>query len=100
MDANHYNELIDLCQKIVDQANDSITNYVSAKYCGIGGESTREQLEDYLFIVDEVSAYLLGNAYALLMPESQEDALKTFNENVKRVISVQMKKAGGSNPPS
>lgn len=98
MDGKHYNELIDLSQKIVDDANDRITNYVSAKYCGIGNESARDQLEDYLLIVNEVSAYLVGNAFALLMPESQEDAIQTFNDNVRRIIAVQMKKAGGDTP--
>ena len=98
MDTNHYSELIDLSQKIVDDANDRITNYVSAKYCGIGSESAQDQMEDYLFIVNEVSAYLLGNAYALLMPEFQEEAIRTFNDNVKRIIRIQMKKAGGDTP--
>jgi len=98
MDGKHYNELIDLSQKIVDDANDRITNHLSAKYCGIGSESARDQLEDYLFVVNEVSAYLLGNAFALLMPESQEDAIQTFNDNVRRIIAIQMKKAGGDTP--
>ena len=95
MNANHYDELSNLSQKIYDQATDSITNYITAKYCAVGNDTTREQLEDYMFIVQETSAFLLGNALALLTPESQEEEIKLFTENLRRVIDHQMKNAGG-----
>ena len=52
----------------------------------------------YLFTVYEVSACLPGNACALLMPDSREEAIRTFTGNVKRIIRIQMKKAGGDTP--
>lgn len=86
MDINHCNELIELSQKIYSQAADTLTNYCSAKYCGIGN-TMEQQMEDYLFVAVETSAYLLGNAMALLEPESQEEEIRTFNENLRRVIA-------------
>ena len=95
MDNKHMEELYALANEILSDANGKITSYLSNKYGEIkpGRENTREQLQDYLLLVGEVSAYLLGNAYALLTPESQDQALKAFTENVKRVI--QYKEAGG-----
>ena len=100
MDANHYNELIDLSQEIYDQATEKLTNYLSARYCAVGNDTMDQQMEDYLFITEETSAYFLGNALALLEPESQEEAIRTFVENLRRIIKYQTNKAGGEIPPS
>ena len=97
MDGKHYNELIDLSQKMYDQAADILTNYCAAKYCGVGNDTTENQLEDYLFVAQETSAYFLGNALALLEPDSQEAEIQTFVQNLRRVIahvSRQMKQNG------
>ena len=66
MDKQHYNELVMLSQEIYDQATDRLTNYCANKYCGVGNDTTENQLEDYLFVAEETSAYFLGNALALL----------------------------------
>ena len=99
MDANHYNELIALSQEIYDQATEKLTNYLSAKYCGIGNETTEQQLEDYLFITEETSALFLGNSLALLDPDTQEAEIKTFTENLRRIIKYAQQSAGGSTLP-
>ena len=39
MDAKHYNELIEPSQKIYDQATETLSNYLSARYCGIGNDT-------------------------------------------------------------
>ena len=70
MDVNRYNELIAISQEIYDQATEKLTNYLTAKYCAVGNDTMEQQMEDYLFITKETSAYLLGNALALLEPES------------------------------
>ena len=98
MDINHYNELIELSQKIYSQATDTLTNYCSAKYCGISRNTMEQQMEDYLFVAVETSAYLLGNAMALLEPESLEEEIRTFNENLRRVIA-HAKKQLRDDPP-
>ena len=100
MNKEHYNELIDLSQKIYEYAADTLTNYCSAKYCGVGNDTTEQQMEDHLIVAEEVSAYLLGNMLAMLTKESQEDEIKLFEQNLRRVIAHQTKKAGGDIPPS
>ena len=92
MDKKHYNELSLLSQEIYDQASDKLTNYCATKYCGIGNDTMEQQMEDYLFVAEETSAYLLGNALALLDPESQEEEIRTFVENVRRVAASAVRK--------
>ena len=86
MNAEHYNELIEISQKIYDGATEKLTNYLSAKYCAVGNKTMEQQMEDYLFITVETSAYFLGNALALLDADSQEKEIQTFTENLRRVI--------------
>ena len=100
MDKQHYNELVLLSQEIYDQAADKLTNYCAAKYCGISNDTTENQLEDYLFVAEETSAYLLGNALALLAPDSQEAEIKSFEEKLRMVISYAAKKMGTDQKPS
>ena len=84
---NHHNELVELSQSIYDDATDKLTNYCSQKYCGVGNDTMEQQLQDYLFVAEETSAFFLGNALALLTPESQEAEIKTFTDNLRRVIA-------------
>ena len=92
MDKKHYNELVLLSQEIYDEASDKLTNYCVKKYAGIGSDTTEAQLEDYLFVAEETSAYFLGNALALLEPNSQEAEIQTFVKNLRRVIDYAQKK--------
>ena len=96
MDVEHYNELIQLSQEIYDQANDKLTNFLSAKYCAVGNSTADQQLEDYLFITEETSAFFLGNALALLDEDIQEEEIKTFTDNLRRIIKYAQDKADGS----
>lgn len=100
MNQRHYNELVLLSQEIYDSAADRLTNYCAGKYCGVGNDTTEDQLEDYLFVAEETSAYLLGNALALLEPDSREAEIKTFVENLRRVIAYAEKKMGEGNKPN
>ena len=100
MKSEHYNELIELSQKIYDDATDRITNYCSAKYCGVGNDTTEQQMEDYLFVAEETSAYLFGNALALLTPDSQEQEINNFIADFRRIIAFSQKKANIGQQPS
>ena len=100
MNKQHYNELVLLSQEIYDQAADKLTNYCANKYCGISNDTTENQLEDYLFVAEETSTYLLGNALALLSPDSQEEEIKTFTENLRRVMAYAQKKMGSDQKPN
>ena len=100
MDVKHFNELIEVSQGICDHAADRIANYCAQKYCAVEGDSAEQQMRDYLFIAEETSAYVLGNALALLDAGSQEKEIRTFTENLRRVIRFVQQKAGGDIPPS
>lgn len=100
MDIKHYNELVELSQEIYDQATDRLTNYCANKYCGVGNNTTEQQMEDYLYVALETSAYFLGNALALLTPDSQEAEIKSFEEKLRMVISYAAKKMGTDQKPS
>ncbi len=95
MNQKHRNELIMLSQEIYDQASDRLNNYISSKYCAIGNDTMEEQLEDYLFIAEQTSAYFLGNAMALLDQSSQEAEIQTFVDNLRKVIDYAQRKMGG-----
>ena len=100
MDVKHFNELIEISQKICDNANDQIANYYAQKYCAVKNDTMEQQLRDYLFIAEETAAYILGNALALLDADTQEAEIKTFTDNLRRVIKYAQQKAGGDIPPS
>ena len=57
-----------------------------------------QQMEDYLLVTVETSAYFLGNALALLDADSQEKEIQTFTENLRKVIKYAQQKA--DNKPS
>lgn len=97
MDKKHYNELIVLSQRIYDQASGTLNDYISSKYGSNSNDTFEQQLEDYLVITEETSAYFVGNALALLDPESLEAEIKTYVENLRRVVAYAQKKLG-SNP--
>lgn len=80
MDVKYFNELIEVSQKICDNANDQIAYYYAQKYCAIENDTMVKQLQDYLFIAEETAAYILGNALALLNADSRKKEIQTFNK--------------------
>ena len=100
MDVQHFNELIEVAQRICDHANDQLANYCAQKYCAVGNDTTEQQLRDYLFVAEESAAYILGNALALLNTESQDKEIVTFTENLRKVINFAQQKADSNLPPS
>ena len=95
MNKQHINELILLSQEIYDGATDRLSNYCAQKYCGVGNDTTEQQLEDYLFVAEETCTYLLGNALALLSPDSQEAEINTFLQNLRKVMKFAEQKLSG-----
>lgn len=100
MDVKHFNELIEISRKICDQTNDQIANYCAQKYCAVENDSTEQQLRDYLFVAEESSAFIHGNALALLDADTQEAEIRTFTENLRRVIKFAQQNAGSNIKPS
>ena len=99
MDQKHYNELITLSQEIYDQATDRLTNFCANKYCGVSNDTTEQQMKDYLFVAEGTSAYLLGNALALLDSSSQEAEIQSFVNDLRRVIASARKKMDSDQNP-
>lgn len=100
MDVKHFNELIEVAQKICDHSNEQVANFCAQKYSAAEDDTTEQQLRDYLFIAEESAAYILGNALALLKTDSQEKEIQTFNANLRRVIKFAQQKVGGDITPS
>ena len=99
MNKEHYNELVMVSQEIHDLTNDKLKAYFEKAYATADEGSMSQQLEDWLFIAEESSAFLLGNVIALLDAASQEAEIKTFEENLRRVIKlVSSKQQSGSKP--
>ena len=64
-------------------------------------ESTMsKQMENYLFVAEEATGYVLGNALALHDPDSVDLEIQTYENNLRRIIAAAQKKAGGNIPPS
>ena len=99
MDVKRKNALILIAQKINDNANDLLREYLESTYAEAGPESMNDQLEDWLYLAEEASAYLLGNAVAMLEPECQEAEIRGFENYLYRVISYAGKKQAGEIPP-
>ena len=100
MDGKHYNELVELSQEIYDEATNRLTDYCAATYCGIGNDTMEPPLNDYLFVAEETSAYLLGNALALLEADSREAEIQAFVEKLRQVSAFAEKKMGSDHRPS
>jgi hypothetical protein len=100
MEKQHGNELLQLILEIYEYVADRLGNYISTKYCGIGNVTTEKQIEDYLFVAEGVSAYLLGNALALMDPNFQETEIKSFAEDLRKVIVFAQKNTSCGQLPS
>jgi hypothetical protein len=86
MDKKRQNELILLSQQICDSANGMLKEYLEKTYAEAGPESMGDQLEDWLYLAEETSAYLLGNAVAMLAPEVRDAEIEGFEKYLRKVI--------------
>ena len=83
----HMEELERVAGEIYDLAADRITEYCRKKYADEREDTVGQQLEDYISIADQVSAYLLGNALALVDPSTDEEELAGFAEHIRKVAA-------------
>ena len=100
MNKEHYNELIMVSQEIHDLTNDKLKAYFENAYATADEGSMSQQLEDWLFIAEESSAFLLGNVIALLDADSQEAEIKSFVDDLRRVMAYAAKKLGSDQKPN
>lgn len=98
MDSRHRGELILLSREICESAADRIARYCAERYCGVDSGTAERQTEDCLFVSEETSLYLLGNALALLDGETREAEIRTFTEHLRRAVRYAQDKADGGTP--
>ena len=100
MSKEHYSELITLSQEIYNDINKKLTAYLDKTYGSIPENTMAQQMEDYLFVAEESTGYVLGNALALVDAESMELEISTFENNLRRIVAAAQKKANGGQMPS
>ena len=100
MNKEHYGELVALSQEIYNDINQKLIAYLDKTYGSVPENTMAQQMEDYLFVAEESTGYVLGNALALVDADSVELEISTFENNLRRIVAAAQKKAGGEIPPS
>ena len=100
MNKEHYSELIALSQEIYNDINTKLIAYLDKTYGSVPENTMAQQMEDYLFVAEESMGYVLGNALALVDPDSMELEIQTFESTLRRIIAAAQKKANGGQKPS
>ena len=100
MNKEHYGELVALSQDIYRDINSKLTAYLEKTYGSSTENTMAKQMEDYLFVAEEATGYVLGNALALLDPDSVDLEIQTYENNLRRIVALAQKNASGDVPPS
>lgn len=87
MTKKHQVELTAVAEKIYDLAANEIQSYINKTYGGKQENTLAAQLEDFHVIADEVAAYLMGNAMAMVDETCWNDDLKTLNAHVRQIAA-------------
>jgi len=99
LDAKRGNELILISQRVHDYADQQLKEYLEKTYTSAGPDSMGDQLENWLFLSEETSAYMLGNAVAMLAPEYRDPEILGFEKYLRKVIAYAEKKQAGDETP-
>lgn len=83
----HQAELTKVAEKIYDLAANEIQAYINKTYGGKQENTLEAQLEDFHVIANEVAAYLMGNAMAMVDESCWNDDLKTLNGHIRQIAS-------------
>lgn len=100
MNKEHYSELIALSQEIYNDINSKLIAYLDKTYGSVPENTMAQQMEDYLFVAEESMGYVLGNALALVDPDSMELEIQTFENTLRRIVAAAQKNANGGQKPS
>ncbi len=85
MTKKHQAELTKVAEKIYDFAANEIQAYINKTYGNKQENTLAKQMEDFHVIADEVSAYLIGNAMAMVDESCWNDDLKTLNGHIRQI---------------
>lgn len=94
---NHIKELQEVSNKIYEFAANEITGYCEKRYGEIQKDTGTEQMEDFRIIADEVCAYLMGNALAMVDDSCFEEDLQTVSGHIRQVREYVVKMQHGRN---
>ena len=70
---------------IFDLAANEIQDYINKTYGDKQENTMAQQVEDFHVIADEVTAYLMGNAMAMVNETCWADDLKTLNGHIRQI---------------
>ena len=82
---NHIRELQEISNRIYEYAAGEITKFCEKRYGNVQEDTSTSQMEDFRIIADEVCAYLMGNALAMVDDSCLEDDLHTVSEHIRQV---------------
>ncbi len=85
MTKKHQAELIKAAEKIYDLAANDIQAYINKVYGDKQVNTLAQQMEDFHIIADEVAAYLMRNAMAMVDETCWADDLKTLNGHIRQI---------------
>ena len=85
MTEQHKEELTNVAARIYDFAANEIQSYLNKHYSDKQENTLARQVEDFHVIADEVAAYLMGNAMAMVDEVCWSEDLKTLNEHIRQV---------------
>ena len=101
MTREHQAELTQVAERIYDLAANEIQNYINKTYEKNQANTLADQMEDFHIIADEVAAYLMGNAMAMVDRSCWADDLNTLNGHIRQiaefVVSNQLAETGYKN---
>ena len=101
MTKEHQAELTRVAERIYDLAANEIQNYINKTYEKNQANTLADQMEDFHIIADEVAAYLMGNAMAMVDRSCWADDLNTLNGHIRQiaeyVVSNQQAETGYKN---
>ena len=95
-----YLSYVEIIAEIPYFSNQKLIAYLDKTYGSVPENTMAQQMEDYLFVAEESTGYVLGNALALVDPDSLELEISTFEDQLRRIVDVARKKAGSDIPPS
>lgn len=95
-----YLSYVEIIAEIPYFSNQKLIDYLNKTYGSVPENTMAQQMEDYIFVAEESMGYVLGNALALVDPDSLELEISTFEDQLCRIVDVARKKAGSDIPPS
>ena len=99
MTKRHQTELMNVAEKVYDAAVGEIQEYINKTYGSRTENTLEQQLEDYHIIAEEVAAFLMGNAMAMIDESSWDEDLQALTRHVRQVAAYAVSKQSADLAP-